>query len=435
MPGPVAITGTGSSTTPLEIPEGAQSLRVDLACSGGFFVVGTGANAAGDRGGQCGGGVSHFVLPLPDRPTARVDITMHGTGQGDGGGESFAATVAFSTDPKYVDPQVDSDCVHIGSVYSAIANAENLVTGGSTQGWAELIDGAVDELRDMTPSPLIAPQVATLSGWLAAPPEPGTLYTDQPPAVSGAQSIIGQVCNDNGSVIGVALGDQPTATGLSPAPSPSVDPEALTLTGTGSGQKDVEVPDGARSLRIDLACADGTFVISAGGDLGDDRVGRCGGVSHLIIALPDSARVRVTVEVYEGGGTGVADRAFAATVAFSSEPKPTDSAVAADCADIGVVDTASQDADDGYAAGDLSAQGWTDKRDEAITALDELIDRGPSPLIAPQVEALRAWLGTVTQAGTLLGERPLDVQHAENLIGQLCSDNGTTVTVTPAYGG
>lgn len=210
MPDPVTITGIGSSTTPLEIPEGAQSLRVDLACSDGLFVVSSGDELGTDRAGQCGG-VSHFVLTLPDRPTAHVEITLHGTGHGDGGEEAFAATVAFSADPKTVDAAVAADCDDIGGVYSAITNAENFAELGDAQSWRELVATAVSDLDAMTPSPLLAPQVVVMHDWLAAASEPGSLYVDQPHAVRAAQSIVGQICNDNGSIISVKPGGIETA--------------------------------------------------------------------------------------------------------------------------------------------------------------------------------------------------------------------------------
>lgn len=206
MPDPVTITGAGSSDVPLPIPDGAQSLQIDLACADGLFVVGAGDDLMTDRGGQCGG-MSHFVLDLPDRPTAHLEITMHGTGHGDGGEIAFAATVRFSTEPKIVDAAVTADCDDFGEVYSAIANAEeNFRTGQDPQAWAETVATGVQKLEAMDATPLLAPQVTVMHDWLAAATVPGTLYTDQPLAARGAQSIVGQVCNDNGSLISIKTG-------------------------------------------------------------------------------------------------------------------------------------------------------------------------------------------------------------------------------------
>jgi hypothetical protein len=70
----------------------------------------------------------------------------------------------------------------------------------------------VDELDAMTPSPVLAPQVAVMRDWLGAASEPGTLYDDRPDAAQDAEAIAGQVCGDNGNGIGVNPGGLSTST-------------------------------------------------------------------------------------------------------------------------------------------------------------------------------------------------------------------------------
>jgi hypothetical protein len=211
MPDPVTITGSGTVQTPLAVPDGAQSVRIDVACSSGFVIVDSGADVGSGVGGQCGG-VYHFTLALPDRPTAQIRIAA--STPPTGAPEPFAATVTFSADPKVVDAALTADCDDLSSVYSAIANAEaNYDQAHDPQGWAETVGVGVSELEAMNPTQLLEPQVAALHDWLAAVTEPGTLYETMPDAVLDAQSIIGQLCSDNGSIIAV----KPGATANSPA--------------------------------------------------------------------------------------------------------------------------------------------------------------------------------------------------------------------------
>lgn len=213
-------------------------------------------------------------------------------------------------------------------------------------------------------------------------------------------------------------------------------PDPVTITGTGSSITPMEIPDGAQSVRIDLACTSGIFIVGAGDDLGRDRSGQCGGMNHFVLTLPDRDSTEISIRLV-GTGQGDGDtEAFVATVAFSPEPKSVDPVVAHDCETLGDVYTAIADAEAGFAAGDLDAAGWADTVADGVTLLDNMIARPASPPMAPQAAAMREWLVTVSVPGDpIQGSEPVTVQHAEGLMGAVCADNGSIISITPRYGG
>ncbi len=197
LPEPVTISGSGTQTSRLTIPDGAESLRVRLACTVGDFQITANTDLLNDRRGRCGG-MTTVVIPLPTTAWMEVTVTVDPA-------ESLVGTLEFSDRPLDVDPETAKDCAALGRFYGLFQDAEVAYQDGAIDraAWRAGIDDALAALEETTPSPMIEPQVAVLSEWIGAVEEPGFWMRDTTAAVGAAHSLAGQVCTDNGSTIGI----------------------------------------------------------------------------------------------------------------------------------------------------------------------------------------------------------------------------------------
>ena len=197
FPDPVAISGSGSQVTRLTIPDGAQSLRVSLACTTGDFHISANTDLANDRHGRCGG-MTTVILPLATASWMEVTVAVDPA-------ESLVGELEFSAQPISVDPEIAEDCEALGLDYGLYQDAEiGLETGRIEEAaWRAAIDEATATLDGMTPSPMIEPQVAVLLDWISAVEASGFGKSGTGPEVYVADNLAGQVCTDNGSTIRV----------------------------------------------------------------------------------------------------------------------------------------------------------------------------------------------------------------------------------------
>jgi hypothetical protein len=202
-------------------------------------------------------------------------------------------------------------------------------------------------------------------------------------------------------------------------------PPAVTISGHGTLVTELTVPDGAQSLRANVACTSGDFHISANTDLANDRHGRCGGMSAVVIPLPEGSRMEVTVAVDQ-------DESLVGQLSFSADPIDVDQQVADDCEALGIFYALFQDAEVGFDSGLIDEGAWRAAIDDAAAALDGMT---PTPMIEPQVVALSQWISAVDRPGFWLTGGDPAASAADSLAGQVCTDNGSTIRVLRQYGG
>ncbi len=208
-------------------------------------------------------------------------------------------------------------------------------------------------------------------------------------------------------------------------PPPTL-PEPVTISGSGTQTTRLTVPDGAQSLRVQLACTSGDFHISANTDLANDRHGRCGGMTTVVVPLAASDWMEVIVSVEQG-------ESLVGTLEFSDRPVDVDAGVAEDCEALGVFYGLFEDAEVGFQEGLIDRAAWRVALDDAKATLDAMT---PTPMIEPQAVALSDWIGAVEEPGFWISEtRPAAVGAADSLAGQVCTDNGSTIRVLRQYGG
>ncbi len=209
------------------------------------------------------------------------------------------------------------------------------------------------------------------------------------------------------------------------APSHPALPDPVAISGSGSQVTRLTIPDGAQSLRVSLACTTGDFHISANTDLANDRHGRCGGMTTVFLPVATASWMEVTVAVDPA-------ESLVGELEFSDQPIRVDPEIAEDCEALGLFYGLYQDAEIGLETGMIDRAAWRAAIDEAADTLDGMT---PSPLIKPQVDVLLEWISGVDDPGFWKAGRAADVAAADNLAGQVCTDNGSTVRVLRQYGG
>jgi hypothetical protein len=198
----------------------------------------------------------------------------------------------------------------------------------------------------------------------------------------------------------------------------------VTISGSGTQTTRLTIPDGAHSLRVSVACTAGDFRISsANTDLTDDRHGRCGLMTTVVVPLAEGSWMDVTVAVDPA-------ESMVGELEFSAEPIRVDPEVAEDCAALGIFYGLYQDAEVGFDSGLIDRTAWRVAIDDAAAALEGMT---PTPMIEPQSDVLLDWISRVESPGFWLTDtRPA---AADSLAGQVCTGNGTTIRILRQYGG
>ena len=201
MPEAIVVTGIGSQQVELDIPSGAQSLVVELACSHDRFSVTTLPMPIDIRAdGACGTAAS-LQLPVAEKSPRSVEISVWPD-------VTISAALRWSIDPIESEPGLKRDCRDLGSALSDAMNADAGYRAGAldTDSWREHVEQAVDTLSDMTPTPRIEALIPPLIEWMTTASTPGEVMSSRPPSAAAAPVVAEQVCAANSAAI-VVIGE------------------------------------------------------------------------------------------------------------------------------------------------------------------------------------------------------------------------------------
>ena len=192
---PMVLSGVGPMTVPLTIPAGAQSLMVQLACTGMFVDVSIGKSMEEQRGAQCGG-THTFVVPITG---ASRDLQINVADD-----STLTVQLQFSDELVAPDPVMVKQCATVGEVLSTAANAAAAVQHGDMDAaeWRTSLDGAIAELDTIDPDTMIGHLAPPLTAWLEAltiPPQ--EFWSEAPSDFDDARILISSLCSDNGSAL------------------------------------------------------------------------------------------------------------------------------------------------------------------------------------------------------------------------------------------
>jgi hypothetical protein len=232
-------------------------------------------------------------------------------------------------------------------------------------------------------------------------------------------------------------------TGMSaPAPTPTATTVDTAQWPTnqlfhiGRDTASLEVPAGAKSLHVDFSCTAGLYEIAPATGT-DNRSGMCGGAQTFdfdVATVHTGTRLQVEFVVPD-------DTRFVATTRFGADPFIPDKTTANQCAALSKITEAYYNADEGFEHKDVTADQWATAIADAKTQLTAMAakskaDSASAGLLGQVIPQLAAYL---TSAGDHPGgvlHAPLgDYTAASSLAGQICSSNGTTITVNSTYGG
>jgi hypothetical protein len=207
------------------------------------------------------------------------------------------------------------------------------------------------------------------------------------------------------------------------------------LYSTGKDATELSVPSGARTLHVDFSCTSGLYAVSPAIGM-DTRSGMCGGAQAFdfdVAKAPAGSKLRVDFTVPD-------DTRFVAGLRFSPRPFSPDPTTRRQCAALSSVTEAYSNADQAVDHGDATAAQWVDRTAAAkgdLAKLAAAAKAGPSAgLLGPVIRQLNSWLsGPGDHPGGFVHAPLGDFTAAQSLAGQICSANGTPITVHASYGG
>jgi hypothetical protein len=224
----------------------------------------------------------------------------------------------------------------------------------------------------------------------------------------------------------------PPTTTPEPTQEQAFDLSAEPLSGTGPTEPhpgaEFPIPDGARSVTIDVACEGGSpYTVEVGDAMAMNQAvldGTCDGTTSM--AWPLSEDTRPTLSIWLPDGV-----AWTATPHFSADAFVTDETIAAECAAFGEVYSALMNADQGavnYKA--FGTDEWTARVDAAAADLEELVDSSRTAM-APGFARLLAIAQSPDRAP---GSVTAGLNIAD-LIGPDCGLNHTPLVLNAEFGG
>ncbi|WP_308466818.1 hypothetical protein [Rathayibacter soli] len=220
----------------------------------------------------------------------------------------------------------------------------------------------------------------------------------------------------------------------SAAPAPTVTPTVnasawptITMAGTGQVDKTTAIPAGAKSLRVEFVCSSGLFDVSMNSDT--SRSGSCGGTRSWLLPLPPYDNVGLTVSV-------PTDTRYALSATFSTDKFVPDRVIAAECKTLSGIYTAFRGTEDGYAHSDVTAAQWTATVTKTVAELKKLA-ASASGIIGAELPAVVTWYTRdgLGPGDVLTSAGPGSYSVATELISQVCSDNGSVITIQAHHGG
>jgi len=221
-----------------------------------------------------------------------------------------------------------------------------------------------------------------------------------------------------------ATGPSETAAAVNTADWP-----AIELNSVGPVEKMIDVPAGAVSFRVSFACVSGNFSLSLGGALEDDRRGGCQGTRNYLLPVSESSTMQLYVFVPD-------DSRFALTGEFTTDVFTPDPLITDACTQVSEYMSIYLNAEQGYQRSAITVEEWRTQMDEAVDLVTELQDTATG-LIALQVPALVEGMSApVVVPGYFLEQHePTAMDAAGTIVGDVCSDNGSGLTIMSAYGG
>jgi hypothetical protein len=204
---------------------------------------------------------------------------------------------------------------------------------------------------------------------------------------------------------------------------------AVELKGVGPVEKMIDVPAGAASFRVSFVCVGGNFGLSFNGAKQSDRRGGCQGTRTYLFPASESTKMQLYISV-------PLDSHFALTGEFTTDVFNPDSLITDACTQLSEYMSVYLNADKGYLQGDVSAEDWRVQMDKAAGILTELQDTATG-LIALQLPALVEGISSPVVVPGYFNEQrsPTEMDAAGTIVGDVCSDNGSGLTIMAAYGG
>jgi hypothetical protein len=196
----LTFTGTGQTSEKIDIPQGAQSMRVAFACTdvhmAAVYNLLLNPALGGDRSGGCG----HLATYTVDVATTfpQVNVTVDDT-------TSFAMTVTFLPTRAAHNQGLAANCDALSKVGTAIQSADQGYAHHDVTAvvWAARMKKAASDLRVLEPTTgMLHGQLAVLTRAVTAPDaKPGDFAESGPSSFNTARHIIEQLCEANGSPV------------------------------------------------------------------------------------------------------------------------------------------------------------------------------------------------------------------------------------------
>jgi hypothetical protein len=233
---------------------------------------------------------------------------------------------------------------------------------------------------------------------------------------------------------GCSVQEPPTEVTPSVAPVDTSGWESISLSGTaGATETNFDVPAGAKSIDLTVACAGGTIVfVSADPEFTNTMTAACGSVSTQRLDL--SGRLNLVVNSPDG-----ADYSLTGVYSIEEADEP-DPLIESDCNEYSELNSAVWNAEDGFRLGANSLDQWKAEVAAAGVLASEF-DADGSELIDLQLptfvsvlarpELTPGELVDFSGASTVIGE----FRSAQNIVQQVCNRNGTELFINANYMG
>lgn len=202
----------------------------------------------------------------------------------------------------------------------------------------------------------------------------------------------------------------------------------VEMVGSGSGENSLSVPEGAQSLQIEFACVGERFTLDAGA--ATSRSGGCQGTHSYLLPVPKQQGLLQLFVFVPGEGH------FALTAAFSTEVSTPDPHITDACEKLSEYTSLYLNADQGYQRGEVSAEEWRTQIDLAVAIVTELQETATG-LIGLEVPALVAGMSSAAVVPGYFHEprSATEMDAAGTIVSAVCSDNGSELVISAAYGG
>ncbi|MGY4858410.1 hypothetical protein [Cryobacterium sp. AP23] len=204
---------------------------------------------------------------------------------------------------------------------------------------------------------------------------------------------------------------------------------AVELNTVGPVEKMIDVPEGAASFRVSFACVGGNFSLTVGGAMQNDRRGGCQGTRTYLLPVSKSTLMQLYIFVPD-------DSHFVLTGEFTTDVFTPDPQITDQCEQLSDFTSRYLNAEQGFSRGDVTAAEWRTEMDGAVEVITEL-QKTATGLIGLEVPALVEGISApVVVPGYFLEQREATAMDvAGTIVSDVCSDNGSGMTIMAKYGG